>query len=81
MSSISVAEQDKERFVALKPEDMTHKEFFAEILHTYEHAEETVTIDTDAIKDDVTEAVASNVELAAFRGVTEAIEEHSDTTK
>jgi len=77
MSSISVDESDKERFVELKPDEQTHKEFFAEILHTYEHADETVTIDTDAIRADVVERVASQVELAAHRGVTEAIEKHT----
>jgi len=81
MSSISVDEQDKDRFKELKPSDKTHKEFFAEILHTYEHAEETVEIDTDAIRADLVERVASDIEVAAFRGITEAIEQHSDTTE
>jgi len=74
MSSISVSESDKERFVELKPDEQTHKEFFAEVLRTYENADETVEIDTDAIRADVVESVASQVELAAYKGVTEAIE-------
>jgi len=78
MSSISVSESDKDRFVELKPSEKTHKEFFADILHTYEHAEETVEIDTDAIRADVVESVASQVELAAYKGVSEAIEKHAD---
>jgi len=78
MSSISVSEQDKERFVELKPDETTHKEFFAEVLRTYENAEETVAIDTDAIRADVVERVASEVELASYRGVSEALEQHTE---
>ena len=74
MSSINVRPEDKARFAELQPEDKTQKEFFAEMLRTYENADETLTVDTDAVIDRVSIAVAAEIETAAFRGVTDAIE-------
>lgn len=75
MSTLSIAERDKERFVELKPDEKTHKEFFAEMLHTYEHADETVEIDTERIVDQIKEEVAPAIELSSYRGVKEALED------
>jgi len=78
MPAISVTNEDKKRFVELKPSEKTHKEFFAEVLATYENAEETVTIDTDAIIDKVAHKIAAEVEMSAYRGVTEALEQANE---
>jgi len=75
MSSINVRAEDKTRFAELKPSDSTQKEFFAEVLRTYEHADETVSVDTDAIVERVSMSVAAEIETAAYRGVTDAIEQ------
>jgi len=74
MSSINVRPDDKARFAELQGDEQTQKEFFAEMLRTYENADETLTVDTDAVVDRVSMAVAAEIETAAFRGVTDAIE-------
>jgi hypothetical protein len=74
VSQINVSDSDKDRFDELKPSNKTQKEFFSEILQTYEHADETITLDTERLTDRIKESVASEVELAAYRGTTEAIE-------
>jgi len=75
---INCKEDTKDTFDRLKPEGMNHDEFVAELLETYEHADEPVRIDSDKIADEIKESVASEVELSAFRGVTEAIEQHNE---
>jgi len=75
MPAISVTNEDKERFVELKGSEQTHKEFFAEVLATYETADETVSLDTERLTEQIKQSVAAEVELSAYRGVTEAIEE------
>ena len=74
MTQINVSQDDKDRFDELKPSEKTQKEFFSEILHTYEHAEETVTLDTERLTERIKESVASEVEVAAYRGVQESLE-------
>jgi len=74
LSQINVSDSDKDRFDELKPTDSTQAEFFSEILQTYEHADETVTLDTERPTERIKESVASEVERAAYRGTTEAIE-------
>jgi len=74
LTQINVSDADKDRFDELKPSDSTQAEFFSEILQTYEHADETITLDTERLTDRLKESVASEVELAAYRGVMEAIE-------
>lgn len=77
MSSINVNPKDKARFAELQGDDQTQKELFAEILRTYENADEAVSIDTDAIIARVSESVAAEIETAAYRGTTDAIEQAS----
>jgi len=74
LTQINVSQDDKDRFDELKPSDSTQAEFFSEILHTYEHAEETVTLDTERLTERIKESVASEVEVAAYRGVQESLE-------
>jgi len=74
LSQINVSDSDKDRFDELKPSNKTQKEFFAEVMATFENADETVTLDTERLTERIKESVASEVELAAYRGTTEAIE-------
>jgi len=74
LTQINVSDADKDRFDELKPSEKTQKEFFAEVLATFENADETITLDTKRLTDRLKESVASEVELAAYRGVMEAIE-------
>jgi len=54
---------------------MTQKEFVSELLDCYENRDDKVVIDTDAIIEELRVGVASEIELSAYRGVKEAIEE------
>jgi len=74
VTQINVSDADKDRFDELKPPEKTQKEFFAEVMATFENADETVTLDTERLTDRIKESVASEIELAAYRGTTEAIE-------
>jgi len=75
MTGVNCKEDTKAEFDRLKPDAMTNDEFVATLLETYENADESVTIDTEAITENISESVASKIELAAYRGVTEAIEQ------
>lgn len=75
MSQVGISNDDKERFDALQPEDMTQAEFTSELLDAYEHQDEKVIVDTDKIIEDVSSTVAADIEIAARRGVKHAIEE------
>jgi len=75
MSQINVSNTDKERFDELQGEDQTQKEFFSDVLDAYENRDDKVVIDTDEIIDELRHGVASEIELSAYRGVKEAIEE------
>jgi len=73
-----VSQDDKARFDELKPSEKTQKEFFSEVIATYENADETITLDTERLTERIKESVAAEVELSAYRGVTEAIEQAND---
>lgn len=75
MSQVGCSNQDKERFDELQPEGMTQAEFVSELLDCYETRDDKVVIDTDEIIESVEHGVASEIELAAYRGTKEAIEE------
>jgi len=75
MSQVGCTTGDKERFDELQPENMTQKEFVGELLDCYENRDDKVVIDTDEIIEELRHGVASEIELAAYRGVKEAIEE------
>jgi len=73
MSQIGISNADKERFDELQPDDMTQAEFTSELLDAFENRDEAVVIDTEAIIDDIQSAVASHVEIAAYRGTKHAL--------
>jgi len=74
MAGINVNQSDKDRFDAHKPSDATQAEFFQTVMDTYENADETVTIDTDAIVERVKHEVGPALEQHAYRGVKEGLE-------
>jgi hypothetical protein len=75
MSQIGISNEDKDRFDAMQPADMTQGEFTSELLDAYEHQDDKVIVDTEKIIDDVSTTVAADIEIAAYRGTKEAIEE------
>ena len=74
--TISVKNQTKSRWDELKPEDMTHDEFCQEVLDAFEHGDDPVVIDTDKIVSKAAVKLSGQVETAAYRGVTEALEKY-----
>ena len=74
--TISVKTQTKSRWDDLKPEDMTHDEFCQEVLDAYEHGDDPVVIDTDAIVSKAAVKLSGQVETAAYRGIKEALEKY-----
>jgi len=72
MSSISVDRQTKSDFDELKPEDATHDEFVQELLAAYKRDNGEI-VDVDSIVDGIEKQVAANIELAAYRGVQDAL--------
>jgi len=72
MSSISVDRQTKSEFDELKPEDATHDEFVQDLLDAYRR-DNGQMVDVDSIVDDIEKQVAANIELAAYRGVKDAL--------
>jgi len=72
---VNLKPDTKSKFDELQPDDLTQDEFIAELLETYENADEPVDIDTDEIVEEISHKTASKVELAAYRGVSEALEQ------
>ncbi|AFH22414.1 hypothetical protein OSG_eHP24_00195 [environmental Halophage eHP-24] len=72
MSSISVDRQTKSDFDELKPEDTTHDEFVQELLDAYRRDNGEI-VNVDDLVDGIEKQVAANVELAAYRGVQDAL--------
>jgi len=76
MSSINVSRETKAQFDELQPEDTTQSEFVDMLLETYQKDVDGVVIDPDEIAQQIKEQVATQVELAAVRGVQEGIENY-----
>lgn len=74
MSSISISDSTKADFDELKPDDQTHDEFVSELLDAYRRDKGEV-VDVGALVDAVTEQTATSVELAAYRGTRDAIQD------
>jgi len=75
MTGINCKSDTKDEYNRLKPDEYTNDEFVQELLETYANADESVTIDVDAIVEEITHTVASEVELSAYRGCSEALED------
>jgi len=76
MSSINVSRKTKAQFDELQPEDTTQSEFVDVLLETYQKDIDGIVIDPDEIAQQIKEQVATQVELAAVRGVQEGIENY-----
>jgi len=72
MSSISVGSQTKSDFDALKPDELTHDEFVQELLDAYRRDKGEI-VDVDDLVDGIERQVATKIELAAYRGVQDAL--------
>jgi hypothetical protein len=73
MASISISNNTKAEIDELKPDDMTYKEFADELVAAYRRDNGEV-VDIDNLVDRILERVATNIELAAYRGTSEALE-------
>ena len=74
MASISVSDETKRKFDELKPDDLTHDEFVAECLAA-KRRDDGEIINPSEIADQITKETAASVELAAYRGVREAVQD------
>jgi len=77
MTSISVDESTKAEFDDLKPEGSTHNEFMVELLKAKKRDNGQV-VDPSEIADEIRRQAAADIELAAYRGVIEAIDERAN---
>jgi len=75
MSSISVSDSTKSEFDELKPGDLTHDEFVQELLAAFRRDNGEI-VDVDELVQEIKERTVTNVEIAAFRGTKEALNEH-----
>lgn len=75
VSSISVSDSTKSNFDELKPDDMTHDEFVAELIQVY-RAYEGEPVDVEKLADELSHTLVSKIELGAFRGSKQALEIH-----
>jgi len=73
MSSISVSDSTKSDFDELKPEDLTHDEFVQELLAAFRRDNGEI-VNVDELVQEIKERTITNVEIAAFRGTKEALE-------
>jgi len=71
-STITISDDDKAEFTELKPDDMTQKEFVAELLDAYRRDNGEI-VDVGAIVDNVEKQIAAEVELASYRGTRDAL--------
>jgi hypothetical protein len=76
MSSINVSQDTKAQFDELQPEDSTQSEFVDMLLETYQKDVDGVVIDPEKIAQQIKEQVATEIELASYRGTSEALENH-----
>jgi len=75
MSSVSLSTDTKRLWDELKPDDATHDEFAQMLLETYQKDVDGIVIDPDEIAEEIKAQVATQVEIAAVRGVNEALDE------
>jgi len=76
MASISLSRKTKTEIDELKPDDMTYKEFGQVLVNSYRRDNGEV-VNVEELVTEIKKQIASQVELAAYRGVTEAIERNT----
>jgi len=77
MASISVDDSTKAEFDDMKPDNLTHDEFVDELLKAYKRDNGQV-VDPSEIADEIRRQAAADIELAAYRGVIEAIDDRGN---
>jgi hypothetical protein len=72
-SSVSINDDTKREFDDRKPDSMTHDEFMQELLaaHARDNGE---IVDVESIVEQINHRIASNVELASYRGTAAALD-------
>jgi len=78
MSSINVSSNTKDLFDELQPDDMTQDAFVQELLETYQKDVDGIVIDPEAIAEQIAHDVNSKVELAAYRGIDDRLDQFED---
>jgi N-acyl-D-aspartate/D-glutamate deacylase len=73
MTSISVKRETKAEFDELQPEGHTQDEFVEELLAAYRRDNGEI-VDVEQMVEEITEQTAARMELAAYRGTQEALE-------
>ncbi|AFH22967.1 hypothetical protein OSG_eHP39_00135, partial [environmental Halophage eHP-39] len=68
----SLASRLIDKQTRIEPEDATHDEFVQELLAAYRRDNGEI-VDVDDLVDGIEKKVAANVELAAYRGVKDAL--------
>lgn len=73
MGSLSVSSSTKSDFDELKPDDLTHDEFVAELIATYK-AFEGEPVDHEQLAEELSHTLIPMVEIASYRGVSDCME-------
>lgn len=72
MSSINVNTETKTEFDELKPDELTQDEFVQELIAAYRRDDGEI-VDIDEIVDEINHQIAAEIELSAYRGTKEAL--------
>lgn len=72
-SSVSINDDTRSEWDELKSDDQTHDEFAQELLDAYRRDNGEI-VNVDEIVEQINARVASNVEVASYRGTAEALD-------
>lgn len=71
-TSVSIKDETRREWDELKSDDQTHDEFAQALLEAYRRDNGEV-VNVDDLVEQINERVASNVEVASYRGTAEAL--------
>jgi len=75
MSSISCRTSAKNEIDELKPEGMSYADFVEELIAAYKRDDGEV-VSPEQLVEEIKKQIATNVEIAAYRGTNEAMEKY-----
>ena len=75
MSSNSCRKAAKNDLDELKPDGMSYADFVEELIAAYKRDDGEV-VSPERLVEQIKKQIATNVEIAAYRGTTEALEKH-----
>lgn len=75
MSSISCRTSAKNEIDELKPDDMSYADFVEELIAAYKRDDGEI-VSPEKLVEEIKQQIATNVEIAAYRGANEAIENY-----